>query len=505
MKTRSALATVSALAALVTAACTSVVDRSGGELDPTVLVLATNDDSQFDSALARFVQLVDQKSDGRLEIEVSDKWMSQGEKRVLEDVAEGQAPLGWSGTRAFDLVGVDSFRALHVPFLIASYAAQRAVVGDEVSEDMLAGLDGTGLTGLALLADELRFPAGAERPLLEADDYQALIFAVMESKTQETAMTALGARVTGLAVPDASTLDGVEGFETMWRTYEHNSLQRFAPFLTANAVLWPRTTAIVANTKALAALDEDDRDVLTGAASEAARWSLDHADDKVSEETEQACATGARIALASADELRSMRRASRPVHIALRSQPGQSSLLSRVEALVASAGEPEPYDVPDGCAYQPGDEDEIAVVVLPEALDGPGDPGDLPEGTYRYELTERDILDGVPGADSELAAGNAGVWTWSLNNGRWRYDVQFTAAEVPTGYDEITHCEGYYDVRGTRVDFTTTTVYPGGWSCASLTWKARWSRADGGLRMDVTTDGADLDFIFGNKPWERID
>jgi hypothetical protein len=199
-----------------------------------------------------------------------------------------------------------------------------------------------------------------------------------------------------------------------------------------------------------------------------------------------------------------MMKASRPFYKALRAEPDQASLLDRVEGLVAAADEPEPYDVPDGCAYQPGDEDEIAVVVLPEALDGPGDPGDLPDGTYRYAITEDDILAGVPGADAELAAGNAGVWTWTLEDGRWRYDVELTAANVPSGYDEITHCEGYYDVHGSRADFTTTTEYSRGWECASKTWKAGWSRTGAGLRMDVTTDGDDLDFLFGGKQWERI-
>ena len=118
-----------------------------------------------------------------------------GEQRVLEDVAAGKAELGWSGTRAFDLIGVDSFRPLHAPFLIGSYPAQQAVVADDVAQDMLASLDGTGLTGLALLADELRFPAGAEGPLLDAGDFDGLAFGIMPSNAQSAAMTALGARV----------------------------------------------------------------------------------------------------------------------------------------------------------------------------------------------------------------------------------------------------------------------------------------------------------------------
>ena len=39
----------------------------------------------------------------------------------------------------------------------------------------------------------------------------------------------------------------------------------------------------------------------------------------------------------------------------------------------------------------------------------------------------------------------------------------------------------------------------------SDTWKADWRDVKDGLAMDVTTDGDDLDFLFGAKTWERID
>lgn len=47
------------------------------------------------------------------------------------------------------------------------------------------------------------------------------------------------------------------------------------------------------------------------------------------------------------------------------------------------------------------------------------------------------------------------------------------------------------------------TVYASG-DCASRTWKATWRETGDGLAMDVTTDGPELDFLFGAKPWERI-
>ena len=93
----------------------------------------------------------------------------------------------------------------------------------------------------------------------------------------------------------------------------------------------------------------------------------------------EACADGARIATASPDQLAALAKATRPVYDALRADPEQAALLARIERLVRGVGGPGPIHVPEGCAYQPGDEDHLAVQpVLPAPLDGPGRPGELP-------------------------------------------------------------------------------------------------------------------------------
>jgi TRAP-type C4-dicarboxylate transport system substrate-binding protein len=493
------LVTASALLVAMVSGCTAGTDKSGGELQPTLLVLASVDGTSISSpAVTEFVKLVDELSEGSVQVEVSPEWHSRGEQLVLEDVAAGQAALGWSGTRALDLVGVDAFRPLHAPFLISSYAAQRAVVGDDVARDMLSALDGSELTGLALLADELRFPAGAEGPLVDPKDFEDLDFGTAPSNAQAAGVAALGARPKGVYPPHT---DGLGGLETMWWTYIHNNQQRVAPFVTANAVLWPRTTVIVGNPDILAGLSEQDRNAVTEAAEQARSWSINHADDGVADEMVAACRAGARIAIASAHQLVTLRQTAAQAYADLRAHPEQATLLDRIERLVAGVPNTEPLEVPQGCAYRPGDAQDLAVPVLPPALDGPGSPGALPIGTYRYTLTEDEIRKGAD-VDAATATANAGVWTWKLGDGRWSYVLKLDAQEMPEGYAGAT-CEGYYDVRGNQVEFTTMTVYASG-DCASATWKATWRETGDGLAMDVTTDGPELDFLFGAKPWERI-
>ena len=496
------LALTATVAAVMSAGCTANADRSGGEIEPVTVVLASNDGTQTSGALARFVTLVRDLSKGRIEVEVSPEWRNKGEQRVLEDVAAGKAELGWSGTRAFDTIGIDAFRALHAPFLIRTYPAQRSVMGDSVVEEMLAALPASKLTGLAVLADELRFPAAAEHPLLEPADFRGLYFGTMASNVQSAGIAALGARAKAMPFPHSPGTDGLEGLETMWATYVSNGQQRIMPFVTSNAVLWPRTTVLVANPDALAELNERDRDVIAEAAARAASWSLEHADDQVATEMSAACATGARIATVSTDQLAALREAAEPAYTALRAEPEQAARLGRIEQLVSGTGGDHPVDVPDDCAYRPGDEDRRAVRVLPARLTGPGRPGALPAGTYRYTISA-DEIQGALDVPDDFTVANAGVWTWTLGDGRWFYELKPYSQETPEGYSGNT-CEGYYDVHGAQVDFTTLTVYAGAGDCASETWKADWRETPDGLVMDVTTDADDLDFLFGSEPWRLI-
>jgi hypothetical protein len=145
-----------------------------------------------------------------------------------------------------------------------------------------------------------------------------------------------------------------------------------------------------------------------------------------------------------------------------------------------------------------------------QLLAGPGRPGDLPPGTYRYTLTRPELL--AQGLASDDAEAEAGIWTWRLGNGRWSYRLQ-SFAQRPAGCDQETpsrhcglrysgtHCAGYYDVVGHQVEFTTLTVYATG-QCAPSIWFATWSQAGDRLQMPNHIYGGG--YLFDAKPWDRV-
>ena len=103
----------------------------------------------------------------------------------------------------------------------------------------------------------------------------------------------------------------------------------------------------------------------------------------------------------------------------------------------------------------------------------------------------------------DFAAANAGVWTWTLGDGRWSYELKPTAQTCRRATTRH-HLRGVLR-RPREPGRLHHRDGPSPGECASKTWKADWRETENGLLMDVTTDGDDLDFLFGAETWERID
>ena len=250
--------------------------------------------------------------------------------------------------------------------------------------------------------------------------------------------------------------------------------------------------ALFANSERLTALDEDARGWIQQAADDATAWSLLHAGDREQDEMNRACEFGAKVVTASEADLDALRKATEPVYARLGADTQQAKALETVKSLVSVAADPEPLEIPSGCAYRTGDEKRLP---LPdEPLSGPGSAGDFPQGVYRFELDRQRLIDaGITEHDAGL---NAGVYTYTFEPGRWSYK-----ADPADGHTFATSCEGWYTVRNDGAAFTTATTIEGG-DCAPPTWSARWSfRKDTLTWSDVSIK--DFGIVFAGD-WQKI-
>jgi TRAP-type C4-dicarboxylate transport system substrate-binding protein len=486
--------------ALLLGGCTSApVDKSGGDATPRTLVLASNDGEGLEgvAGVAHFVQTLSTLSEGRLVAEVHPSWTGDDydEPRLVRDIADGRADLGWVGTRALDLAGDPSFRPLHAPFLVGTYSAQAAVLSDTaLVRDLLGSLEPLGVTGLAVLGDEMRIPFGVTRALSSVKDFRGATFATFPSGIQTDGIAALGG--TPVSPVDQKAIVGglIDGFEATWWSYSVHDYALAAPYATTNAGLWPRTVALFANPASLGSLSEEERGWLDGAAQEATTWSVQHARDAVDAEILGVCRAGGRMVLATEADLDALRQQAEPVYAAMRSDPVQGAILERVEKLAAAAPPDPPLSLPFGCELEPGE--KAARTPIEEPLAGPGRMGGLPPGTYRADISAAWLR--ARGGDEEFVRNNAGVYTTTVRGGHW------STHQMPElDSEQALDCQGWLDVRGDVVHFTTTTTLVAQ-DCSPPTWTAHFALRGKDVVWSDVNAPADPDY--GMYPtWTRVE
>src|SRR5215831_21395132 len=220
---------------------------------PVVLRLANFNGSTGE--LDGFTRNVWRLSYGTMRIHVKYRWrygQVKAETGLIGDVRAGKVDLGVVGSRAWDSVGVNGFRALGAPLLIDSYALQDRVLRSPMTGQMLAELRPLGLVGIGVLPGPLRKPLGITRPLLKPADYAGLKIGAQQSLVADATMNALGA--TPVRFPVAAPITGFGAAEEHISAIQGNQYDKVGKYLTANVNLWPRPLVVFANGKAWAAL-----------------------------------------------------------------------------------------------------------------------------------------------------------------------------------------------------------------------------------------------------------
>ena len=324
-------------------------DKAGGddERKPVVLTVGNHDYLKTDPVAAAFVSAVKRLSDGSLKLDVREGWRFydiDSERGTIGDVAHRDIDLALVGARAFDRVGVTSFRALLAPFLIDSFAYEQRVLESPVVDRMLDGVESRGLVGLGVLPGGLRRPLGISRPLVRPADYVNAAMAVRPGGVATATFRALGGSSSGFRAEQLPTYDGSELDVT---TILNNRYDAHARALTANVVLWPRATTIVMNRKAYEALTTDQQQLLHDAARAAVVPVIETLRSEERDSLAALCESGhLRLVDASPSDRAALRRAVQPVYDKLERDALTGELLGEIEKLGDGVPASEPLRCP---------------------------------------------------------------------------------------------------------------------------------------------------------------
>jgi C4-dicarboxylate-binding protein DctP len=452
-------------------------DKAGGSSAPTVLRLAAADDAdQPDARFVRyFASRVAELSGGSLRVrpvwDAAGQQDAEYEARVARAVREGEFELGWIGARAWDRLGITHFQALQAPFLVTSHTLLGRIATGSVGERMLAGLDGTGLVGLALAPDRLRYPFGARHPLASPEDFAGARVRVFPSRTTEALMRALGAtpaQVSGDDVAGAVARREIDGVEASLGT---NSASEGENYLTTNLALFPKVLTLFAGADAYRRLDEDQAALIREAARQTAAYAAAH---PLSERAlvRRFCGSGRPVTAVAASraDVAALTRAAQPVYAGLERDPETRALIAAIRELKASTPADPVAAPPPGCTHE-----------APATHGRQLDPSTL-DGTYHWRVTSEGAAAAGGSPDGE-DVGTIGKMT--LRDGKWRM-----GDEDPEAYS------GTFEIIGDRLVFD--------WAGTTLTFTFE-RHADGGLDLEpVQPMHPDDAVVWAGGPWRRV-
>jgi TRAP-type C4-dicarboxylate transport system substrate-binding protein len=493
-KTAALALVVTTVVLATTSACTADGgggSKAGGPAAPLTLTLGIDDVAGQTFAarqVAEFSRSVDAISGGHLRI--SPVWRAAGtdvhdwDQAVAGRVVDGKIDMGWIPTRAWDSLGVTTFRALNAPLLVTTQSLTNDITASKQADTMLDGLSSAGVIGIGLFPDGLRHPVSFGTPLRSAADYRGKSVRRPTSETAEALFAALGADSDDYAGTFQSKLATGE-VTAAESSFELAGTLPMAGTATGNVTFYPKVNSLVINTHREASLSASQRKILNQAAAATRTWI---ATNQVSDAEAAAayCRTGGTVVLASAADLASLRAVTEPVYRQLEADAVTKNLVAEFATMDASrdrsaeVAQPcTPTGTPDTIAPPPG------------ALSDDGADASVVNGTYRFEVTDADLAaHGV--TDMGNVMENHGVYTWTLKDGAWRWEAKAPNVQHnPVG-------AGTYTISGDRITFS----YPQ--YGEKLTYG--FAMTDKGLRLTEVGPSPDAvqTVLMAVKEWQRV-
>jgi len=434
-------ATLAVLAFLAAGCSGHGANKAGGSEQPKPFVLTYANYGLRPFEAGVFATEVSKLSHGTIRIAFRNEWRSgQGnvEAKLIRDVEAGRADMGSVGSRAWDALGITSFDALHLPFLIDSYRLEDAVLASPLAGSMLEPLDALGLVGVGILPGELRRVVGIRRPFLNARDFRGATFGTTPARAAQATLRVLGARPRTIFIP--RSIRQFDGIDFPITSLEYNRLDVQARYITTNLAFWPRPIVVFMNKKTYARLTPAQRSQVREAARAAIPGATSFTESAEQTAVGALCLRGrTRLVRARVADLARLRSLVAPI---LNSVDAQTLRYERSiqQTKTQLSASPQP------------------ALVCPRTRPV---PGAIPDGTYENTMTAAD------GHRAHIPAGDP--WYKQQFPIRHRLIIRGQTFIIfnlyPDGHSE-TDLEGTYSVFKGKLRFATTNekLLPISWS-----------------------------------------
>ena len=285
-------------------------------------------DTPKGKAAERFKQLAEERTKGRVKVEVypNSSLFKDGEE--MEALQLGSVQMLAPSVAKFGPLGAREFEVFDLPYMFDSFDELHKVTEGPVGKALFQKLDSKGIVGLAFWDNGFK-DFSANKPLKVPADYKGLKMRIQSSKVLGDQIKALGAIPQVMAFSEVyqalqtGVVDGTENPPSNFYTQKMHEVQKYLA-LTDHGVI---EYAVIANKKFWEGLPADIRATLEGAMKDATKYANEIAKKENDDALEAVRKSGkTQILTLTPEEKAQMKKALLPVHKENESRVGKEML-----------------------------------------------------------------------------------------------------------------------------------------------------------------------------------
>lgn len=221
----------------------------------------------------RFKELAEQRTNGRVKVEVYPNSQLYKDKEEMEALQLGSVQMLAPSLAKFGPLGVKEFEVFDLPFLFKDTDAFRAVTEGQLGADLFKKLEPKGIKGLAYWDNGFHIMS-ANKPLHHVADFKGLKMRIQSSKVLDAQMRALGAIPQVMAFSElyqalqSGVVDGTEGVPSNFYTQKIFEVQKHMTMSNHGHLAY----AVIANKKFWEGLPSDIRAALESSIKDATTY-----------------------------------------------------------------------------------------------------------------------------------------------------------------------------------------------------------------------------------------
>lgn len=304
------------------------VESKNEEVKVIKLAHVVNEQDTFHITAEKFKEIVEQKTDGKIKIEIYPNAVLGDERTLIEGMQIGTVDMGviTNGPIANFLPEIAVF---DMPFLFSTPEEAYKVLDDEVGQEILSKLESVNLKGLAFAERGFRNLTNSVRPVNTPDDIKGLKIRVMENPVYIDTFKALGANTVPMAWTEAltalqqGTIDGQENPINVIVAFKLYETQKYMSI--TRHTYSPAT--VLMNKELFDSLSKENQTILTEAAKEAVVYARQRNAKQISQQIEYLKEQGMEI---TDPDLTLFRKAVQPVYDKYEDKFGET--LKKIEA-----------------------------------------------------------------------------------------------------------------------------------------------------------------------------